>query len=125
VAHHGVKVGIAYLSWTDTDMVRGADATPGLGEFRSQLPGVFARTYPLAPATSRLVDGIARRRRHVYAQPWLRLLPGVRGGLPWVVERSSRALVSDAEQALLQAGPSSTRPVGAGGAADSTVHAQQ
>src|SRR5690606_6778158 len=26
VAHRGVDVGVAYLSWTDTDMVRGADA---------------------------------------------------------------------------------------------------
>ncbi len=26
VGHQGVKVGVGYLSWTDTDMVRGADA---------------------------------------------------------------------------------------------------
>jgi NAD(P)-dependent dehydrogenase (short-subunit alcohol dehydrogenase family) len=121
VAHHGVGVGVAYLSWTDTDMVRGADATPGLGEFRQKLPGIFARTYPLPPATARIVDGIARRRRQVYAQPWLRVLPGVRGALPWVVERSSARLVADAEQALTSAGPASTRPVGVGGAADTVA----
>ncbi|MFP5219789.1 MAG: SDR family oxidoreductase [Actinomycetes bacterium] len=118
VAHHGVQVGVAYLSWTDSDMVRGADATPGLGEFRAQLPGVFGRTYPMPPAVTRIVDGIAARRRQVYAQPWLRLLPGVRGGLPWVVERSSRGLAADAERALQQAGVEATRQVGAGGAAD-------
>jgi NAD(P)-dependent dehydrogenase (short-subunit alcohol dehydrogenase family) len=118
VAHHGVRVGVAYLSWTDTDMVRGADATPGLGEFRGRLPGLLSRTYPLPPATARIVDGIARRRRQVYAQPWLRALPGIRGALPWVVERTSRGMVADAERALLAAGPESTRPVGAGGAAD-------
>jgi NAD(P)-dependent dehydrogenase (short-subunit alcohol dehydrogenase family) len=125
VAHHGVRVGIAYLSWTDTDMVRGADRTPGLGEFRAQLPGVFGRTYPLAPATARIVDGIARRRRQVYAQPWLRVLPAVRGALPWVVERSSRGLAADAEQALLVAGAEATRQVGAGGSADRTAQQQQ
>lgn len=118
VRHHGVDVGVAYLSWTDTDMVRGADATPGLGEFRSQLPGVLGRTYPLVPAVTRLVDGIQRRRRHVYAQPWLRALPGVRGALPWVVERGSRGRAADAEQALRAAGPGATRAVGAGGFAD-------
>ena len=69
-------------------------------------------------AVTRIVDGIAARRRQVYAQPWLRVLPGVRGGLPWVVERSSRGLAADAERALQQAGVEATRPVGAGGAAD-------
>jgi len=124
VAHHGVDVGVAYLSWTDTDMVRGADATPGLGDLRAQLPGVFARTYPLPPAVARIADGIAARRRHVYAQPWLRLLPGVRGVMPWVVGRASRGLAADAEAALVAAGAEATRAVGAGGSADSRA-AQQ
>lgn len=119
VRHHGVDVGVAYLSWTDTDMVRGADATPGLGEFRGQLPGVFGRTYPLGPATARIVEGMRRRSRHVYAQPWLRALPVVRGLLPWVVERSSGGMAAEAEQALRAAGPAATRAVGAGGSADS------
>lgn len=122
VAHHGVDVGVAYLSWTSTDMVRGADATPGLGEFRGRLPGPFGRTYPLEPAVARMVDGVARRRRHVYAQPWLRALPFVRGALPLVVGRGSRAIVAQAEQALRAAGPDATRAVGAGGSADR--HAQ-
>jgi NAD(P)-dependent dehydrogenase (short-subunit alcohol dehydrogenase family) len=116
--HHGVGVGVAYLSWTDTDMVRGADATPGLGTFRAQLPGVFGRTYPLEPAVARITDGLARRRRHVYAQPWLRALPAVRGALPWVTDVGSRDLPAQAEQALLAAGPEATRPVGRGGSAD-------
>ncbi|HVM28747.1 MAG TPA: SDR family oxidoreductase [Mycobacteriales bacterium] len=121
---HGVRVGIAYLSWTDTDMVRGADATPGLGEFRAKLPGVLGKTYPLEPATARIVDGIVRRRRQVFAQPWLRVLPKVRGLLPWVVERTTRGLAADAERALLAAGADATRAVGAGGSAD-TRAAQQ
>ena len=124
VAHHGVGVGVAYLSWTDSDMVRGADATPGLGELRAQLPGPFGRTYPMPPAVTRILDGVAARRRQVYAQPWLRLLPGVRGGLPWVVERGSRGLAADAERALQAAGVEATRPVGAGGTADARAARQ-
>lgn len=119
LAHRGVTVGVAYLSWTDTDMVRGADATPGLGEFRAQLPGVFGRTYPLAPAVARLADGLARRSPHVYAQPWLRALPLVRGILPSVVTRATRAKVPGAEAALARGGSAATRPVGAGGRAAS------
>lgn len=38
VAHQGVKVGVGYLSWTDTDMVRGADQDVVLRQMRSRLP---------------------------------------------------------------------------------------
>src|SRR3954471_7181221 len=50
VRHHGVDVGVAYLTWTDTDMVRGADER-GFAD-RSKLPGVLGRTYPLEPAVA-------------------------------------------------------------------------
>ena len=118
VAHHGVDVGVAYLSWTDTDMVRGADAVPGLGHYRKQLPWVFGRTYALEPAVARIVDGIARRSAHVYAQAWLRLLPTVRGLLPAGVARVGAKHAPEAERVLTAAGPDALRPVGAGGAAD-------
>lgn len=85
VRHHGVDVGVAYLSWTDTDMVRNADRQAGLGEMRAGLPWVFGRTYPLAPAVARLADGLAGRKAHVYGQAWLRLVPVIRGLLPSLV----------------------------------------
>ena len=118
VAHHGVDVGVAYLSWTDTDMVRGADAVPGLGEHRRQLPWVFGRTYPLEPAVARVARGIARRAPHVYAQGWLRALQGVRGALPGAVARVGARHAPEAERMLFAAGPEAGRAVGAGGAAD-------
>lgn len=118
MAHHGVDVGVAYLSWTDTDMVRGADAVPGLGELRTELPWVLGRTYPLVPAVARLVDGIERRSRHVYAQRWLRVLPAVRGALPWIVDLGGRRGVPEAERLMRENGAGATRAVGAGGAAD-------
>jgi NAD(P)-dependent dehydrogenase (short-subunit alcohol dehydrogenase family) len=118
VAHHGVDVGVGYLAWTDTDMVRGADAVPGLGEFRAQLPWVFGRTYPLAPSVARIVVGIERRSAHVYAQPWLRAMPVVRGVLPWFAAQAGRRHAAQAEALIAQAGPAASRAVGAGGAAD-------
>ena len=39
VAHQGVAVGVAYLSWTDTDMVRAADEDDVLARIRASLPG--------------------------------------------------------------------------------------
>lgn len=121
VAHHGVDVGVGYLAWTDTDMVRGADAVPGLGEFRSTLPWVFGRTYPLVPSVTRLVAGIERRSAHVYAQAWLRALPAVRGLLPWVAVQGGRAHVAEAEQRMVATGTRGSQAVGAGGDADSAA----
>jgi NAD(P)-dependent dehydrogenase (short-subunit alcohol dehydrogenase family) len=118
VAHHGVGVGVAYLSWTDTDMVRGADAVPGLGEHRAQLPWLLGRTYPLEPAVARVVRGVERRAPHVYAQAWLRALPLVRAALPGVVARVGSRHAAEAERVLLTAGPGASQAVGAGGAAD-------
>ncbi|MFF5343354.1 SDR family oxidoreductase [Streptomyces althioticus] len=85
VAHRGVKVGVGYLSWTDTDMVRGADQDDVMRELRQRLPWPASKTYPLGPAVDRLVAGIERRSAHVYGQAWLRGMQGVRGYLPALI----------------------------------------
>ncbi|MDX2569389.1 SDR family oxidoreductase [Streptomyces scabiei] len=85
VAHRGVGVGVGYLSWTDTDMVRGADKEEGMRELRERLPWPAGKTYPLGPAVDRLVAGIERRSSHVYGQWWLRGMQGVRGYLPGLI----------------------------------------
>ncbi|MEO3750429.1 SDR family oxidoreductase [Streptomyces sp. B6B3] len=82
LAMHGVDVGVAYLSWTDTDMVRGTEEEPGSAETRRRLPGPLGRVHPVAPVVARLADGIERRSAHVYAPAWLRATQGLRGALP-------------------------------------------
>ncbi|MCZ4118458.1 SDR family oxidoreductase [Streptomyces sp. H39-S7] len=85
VGHKGVKVGVGYLSWTDTDMVRGADEDELMRYMRAKLPWPTNRTYPLEPAVERIVAGIERRSPHVYAQWWLRGMQSIRGYLPSVI----------------------------------------
>jgi NAD(P)-dependent dehydrogenase (short-subunit alcohol dehydrogenase family) len=116
VRHHGVDVGVTYLSWTDTDMVRGADER-ALGD-RSKLPGVLSRTYPLEPTVARIVEGITRRAPHVYGQKWVRSLQYLRAAIPAIVAHSPRQDAIEAERVIREAGPEATTPVGAGGAAD-------
>ncbi|KWT61051.1 short-chain dehydrogenase [Streptomyces albus subsp. albus] len=115
VGHKGVRVGVGYLSWTDTDMVRGADADDVMRELRQRLPWPTNRTYPLSPAVDRLVAGIERRSAHVYGQWWLRGMQSVRGYLPSVIgtmgQREMRRFGSRIEG--LRVGL-----VGAGGEAD-------
>ena len=96
--HHGVDVGVAYLSWTDTDMVRNADREAGLAEVRARLPWVLGRTYPLAPSVRRLADGLVARRPHVYGQGWVRLVQGLRGVLPALVALGAPGMAAAEEQ---------------------------
>ena len=120
VKHHGVRVGVAYLTWTDTDMVRGADERAGLGTMRGKLPGVLGKTYPVGPAVERIVEGIEGRRARVYAQGWVRSLNWVRAVMPSVLSVAPTRDVKTVESEIRAAGPDATTPVGAGGAADSS-----
>ncbi|KOV84856.1 MULTISPECIES: SDR family oxidoreductase [unclassified Streptomyces] len=122
VGYQGVRVGVGYLSWTDTDMVRGADQDDVMRELRQRLPWPSNKTYPLGPAVDRLVAGIERRSAHVYGQWWLRGVQGVRGGLPALIgtvgQREMRRFAP-----RLQGMRSGL--VGAGGAADEAARATQ
>ncbi|MDP9102130.1 MAG: SDR family oxidoreductase [Actinomycetota bacterium] len=121
VAPFGAAVGVGYLSWTDTDMVRGADAVPGLRDLRAGIPGVLGRTYPLGPVVSRFVAGIEARSPRVYGQRWLSTLALLRGCLPWALAHAPAAKRRDLEKAMHQVSTSGTMPVGAGGAADTAA----
>ena len=122
VAHHGVQVGVAYLSWTDTDMVRGADENPALREMRAGLPFPMGRTSPVEPAAEALVRGISRRAPRVYGQRWLPPMQLVRGLLPVAVARFAARTMPELESRWLATG-AGTFPVGAGGAADTRTRA--
>lgn len=121
VAPHGVDLGIAYLSWTDTDMVRGADERPDLARARAEMPGVLGKTYPVEPTVQALCDGIEKRASHVYGQPWVRAVRPLRGLLAGVTYASGKGRVAISEQAFLASAASGESPgglVGAGGRAD-------
>ncbi|MDI5966162.1 SDR family oxidoreductase [Streptomyces sp. SL13] len=120
VGYQGVRVGVGYLSWTDTDMVRGADQDDVLRELRSRLPWPTNRTYPLGPAVQRLADGLERRSSHVYAQWWLRGMQAVRGYLPSLVGTVGQREMRRAEPKLRDSAGRRRGLVGAGGAADET-----
>ncbi|GAB3265819.1 SDR family NAD(P)-dependent oxidoreductase [Kineosporia babensis] len=107
LAVHGVGGGVAYLSFTDTDMGRSASRSSS---------GV--RLHDLDRAVNRLVQGIERRAPYVYGQAFIRLLRPVRGLLPGVVHRVARGPASRFEAAVAQAGPQASSPIGPGGRAD-------
>lgn len=59
VAHHGVDVGIAYLSWADTEMINAA----ALRELRARLPWPAGKVYRPQAVADSLVRGMERRAR--------------------------------------------------------------
>lgn len=72
--HLGTKVGVGYLAEIDTDMTSIGFSTQAAGKIRKL--GAFMAVSPLAVAIDALVDGIARRKRRVYAPRWVgALLP--------------------------------------------------
>ncbi|WP_432139506.1 MULTISPECIES: SDR family oxidoreductase [unclassified Streptomyces] len=115
VAHRGVGVGIAYLNWTDTDMIRDADRYAVLRELRAHMPPPARRVYPVQTVAARVVRALERRRTAVYAPAWLRLTQPVRAALPPVVLRVARRELPRLEA---ETPFEFTGPLGAGGLAD-------
>ncbi|MBS2966012.1 SDR family oxidoreductase [Actinocrinis puniceicyclus] len=121
VAHQGVRVGVAYLTWTDTDMVRAADEDPVLREMRARLPWPANKTAPLEPAASRIAQGIERRKSHVYAQPWIRPLQWLpRAAVPAAVALRGPKEVARLAPRLDATSHLRRRPLGPGGRAAGT-----
>ncbi|MGW4169435.1 short-chain dehydrogenase [Streptomyces sp. WAC 01325] len=115
VAHRGVAVGIAYLNWTDTDMIRDADQFAVLRELRTHMPRPARRVHEVQTVAARLVRGLEHRRTAVYAPAWLRLTQPVRAALPPIVLRVSRRELPRLEALRVC---EYTGPLGAGGLAD-------
>ncbi|WP_405779979.1 SDR family oxidoreductase [Streptomyces sp. NBC_00859] len=122
VGYKGVRVGVGYLSWTDTDMVRGADEDDVMRELRQRLPWPANRTYPLGPAVDRIVAGVERRSAHVYAQWWLRGMQSVRGYLPALIGTVGQREMRRFEPRLAGV---SRGLVGAGGVADEKARTER
>ncbi|MFE6821907.1 SDR family oxidoreductase [Streptomyces sp. NPDC057690] len=121
-AHHGVAVGIAYLNWTDTDMIRDADRHAVLRELRAGMPPPARRVFPPEFVARRLATAVERRRTAVYVPASLRLVQVTRAALPALVLRRSRRVLPRLEASEP---PRPTGPLGAGGRADEAAAAAQ
>ncbi|MGW3818789.1 SDR family oxidoreductase [Streptomyces sp. NPDC005046] len=106
----GVAVGIAYLNWMDTDMIRDADQHAVLRELRSSMPGPARKVYPVDLVAARLATAVERRSSSVYVPGWLPAVQVVRAALPGAVTRFAR-------RSLTRTSFTPTGPLGAGGRA--------
>ncbi len=122
----GVGVGVAYFSWIDTEMVRGADAGELGGALRGLLKGPMARTYPVGEAAEALISGIEKRRRIVVWPRWLLGAYAGRALLPFLTEAMMARNVADLDKvAEREAARGDSGAVGEGGAADRGARASK
>lgn len=66
LAASGVRVGTAYPSWVDTDLVRGVRRVPTVASALARLPWPLHRAVPVDECARMLVAAIERRRRRAY-----------------------------------------------------------
>lgn len=78
VAHHGVAVGSAHMSWIDTPLVQ--DAKRDLSAFQElldKLPGPLGKTTSVEACVTAFVKAVEKRKRRVYVPRWV-------GALGWL-----------------------------------------
>ncbi|RNL65787.1 SDR family oxidoreductase [Nocardioides marmoriginsengisoli] len=75
VAHQGVDVGVAHMSWIDTPLVQDAkkDLT-AFAEMIKKLPGPLSKTTDVDACVTAFVRGIERRQRRIYVPGWVGLI---------------------------------------------------
>jgi NAD(P)-dependent dehydrogenase (short-subunit alcohol dehydrogenase family) len=100
VAHTGTKVGVAYFSFIDTDMVRDSFAHPAAAASRKGSPSFMTTPIPLSAAGEAIDRAIAGRLRITYAPRWSWLLIKLRGIVQPLVEAGIRARPKDTIAAI-------------------------
>jgi NAD(P)-dependent dehydrogenase (short-subunit alcohol dehydrogenase family) len=95
VAHTGTKVGVAYFSFIDTDMVRDSFAHPAAAASRKGNPKFMTTPIPLSAAGEAIDRAIDGRLRITYAPRWSWLLIKLRGIVQPLVEAGIRARPKD------------------------------
>jgi NAD(P)-dependent dehydrogenase (short-subunit alcohol dehydrogenase family) len=127
VAHLGVGVGVAYFSWIDTEMVRGADEMPATKFMRSKMRGPAGKIWPVSEAGDAVVEGIEKRARRIIVPRSFRSILLLRMAFARLTERQARKDVPEfvrlMEEETTKRGAEASQPVGAGGRADAQAHA--
>jgi NAD(P)-dependent dehydrogenase (short-subunit alcohol dehydrogenase family) len=74
VAHHGVSVGSAHMSWINTALVRDTKADlPSFGEMLTKLPWPLNKTATADKCADAFVKGSEGRHRRIYSPSWVGL----------------------------------------------------
>jgi NAD(P)-dependent dehydrogenase (short-subunit alcohol dehydrogenase family) len=79
VAHRGVAVGSAHMSWIDTPLVQEAKSDLGaFNEMLARMPGPIKQTTSVDECGAALVKGIKGRKSRIYCPRWVGLFRWLR-----------------------------------------------
>ena len=109
VAHHGVDVGSAHMSWIDTPLVQeGKAELASMRDAIESLPGPLSKTTSVQACGAAFVKGIEGRKRRINCPGWVGLFRWLRPVLttPWgegalTKGLADRIALMDAEAAAL------------------------
>jgi NAD(P)-dependent dehydrogenase (short-subunit alcohol dehydrogenase family) len=90
VVHTGTKVGVAYFSFIDTDMVRRGFETAAAQHAQERMGGPFGRIAPVSAVAEAIERGIERRARTVAVPRWVRPVVHLRTLVQSGLERQVR-----------------------------------
>ena len=96
IAHTGTRVGVAYFSFIDTDMVREGLDSPSANVLRDATPGPFSKTAPLSAAGRAIERGVTRRADKVWAPRWVLPVTWLRGIVQPLSQRGNRKQIEEA-----------------------------
>jgi NAD(P)-dependent dehydrogenase (short-subunit alcohol dehydrogenase family) len=96
IAHTDTRVGVAYFSFIDTDMVRDGLDSPAARLLRESLPGPFSKNAPLSAAGKAIERGVSKRANKVYAPRWVLPMTWLRGVMQPLTQRTNREKVAAA-----------------------------
>jgi len=109
VAHTGTKVGCAYFSFIDTDMVRRGFDRPSAQRMKERLRGPL-KPPPVSAAGAAIARGIEKRARFVYAPRWVLPVLYLRTVLQPLSERGPRGEIEEAMRLSAQEPTELTTP---------------
>jgi NAD(P)-dependent dehydrogenase (short-subunit alcohol dehydrogenase family) len=108
VAHTGTRVGVAYFSFIDTDMVRDSFAHPAAALTRQASPAFMTRPIPLSAAGDAIERAVSGRLRITYAPRWSWPLIKLRGIVQPLIEAGTLRR-PDANRAAIEAAQAAER----------------
>lgn len=96
LAHRGVDVGSAHMSWIDTPLVRESKELATFQEMLSKLPGPLKKTTSVEDCGEAFVKGIEGRKSRIYCPSWVGLMRWLRPLVATpVAERDIRKFAPD------------------------------
>jgi NAD(P)-dependent dehydrogenase (short-subunit alcohol dehydrogenase family) len=96
LAHRGVDVGSAHMSWIDTPLMRESKELATFPEMLAKLPGPLKKTTSVEKCGEAFINGIEGRKSRIYCPEWVGLMRWLRPLIATpIVERDIRKFTPD------------------------------